>query len=69
MAFQTDAPTGLTAEEAQEFHKLFMQGFLIFTGIAVVAHVLVWLWRPWAQNAAVQTSLLDHLHHVTSLLS
>ncbi|HTZ71572.1 MAG TPA: light-harvesting antenna LH1, beta subunit [Acetobacteraceae bacterium] len=68
MTLQTDSPTGLTAEEAQEFHKLFMQGFLIFTGIAIVAHFLVWVWRPWAQNAVTQTSLLDHLHHATSLL-
>jgi light-harvesting complex 1 beta chain len=22
-------------------------GFLVFTAIAVVAHILVWQWRPW----------------------
>ncbi|NNJ75874.1 MAG: light-harvesting protein [Anderseniella sp.] len=40
-------PSGLTHSEAQEFHRLFIQGFLGFTAIAVVAHILVWMWRPW----------------------
>ena len=39
--------TGLTETEAQEFHSIFVKSFMIFTGIAIVAHVLVWLWRPW----------------------
>ena len=39
--------SGLTPDEAKEFHAIFVQSFLIFTGIAVVAHVLVWMWRPW----------------------
>jgi light-harvesting complex 1 beta chain len=37
----------LTPEEAREFHKLFLTGFIIFTLIAIVAHILVWSWRPW----------------------
>lgn len=37
----------LTPEEAKEFHKLFVSSFIIFTIIAIVAHVLVWAWRPW----------------------
>lgn len=39
--------SGLSEGEAQEFHKLFIQGFMIFTAIAIVAHILVWSWRPW----------------------
>ncbi|XUU61795.1 light-harvesting antenna LH1, beta subunit [Erythrobacter sp. HA6-11] len=39
--------TYLTPEEAKEFHKLFMFWFAAHTGIAVVAHLLVWAWRPW----------------------
>jgi light-harvesting complex 1 beta chain len=39
--------TYLTPEEAKEFHKLFMTSFLGFTAVAVVAHALVWAWRPW----------------------
>jgi light-harvesting complex 1 beta chain len=37
----------LTPEEAKEFHKLFVSSFITFTGIAIVAHLLVWFWRPW----------------------
>ena len=39
--------TYLTPEEAKEFHKLFLISFILFTLIAIVAHVLAWLWRPW----------------------
>jgi light-harvesting complex 1 beta chain len=39
--------SGLTDEEAQEFHKYWVQGFVGFTAVAVVAHFLVWMWRPW----------------------
>ncbi len=37
----------LTPEEAKEFHKMFVSGFIAFTVIAIIAHVLVWAWRPW----------------------
>ncbi len=37
----------LTPEEAKEFHKVFMSSFIIFTVIAIIAHILVWMWRPW----------------------
>ena len=37
----------LTENEAREFHGIFMSSFIGFTAIAVVAHVLVWMWRPW----------------------
>jgi light-harvesting complex 1 beta chain len=39
--------SGLTEAEAQEFHAIFIRSFLIFTVIAVIAHILVWQWRPW----------------------
>lgn len=39
--------TGLSAEAAKEFHGLFMASFIGFTVIAIVAHTLVWFWRPW----------------------
>ena len=39
--------SGLTDEEAQEFHTFYMQGLVGFTAIAVIAHILVWAWRPW----------------------
>lgn len=39
--------TGLTDSEAKEFHEVYMSGLILFTAVAVVAHLLVWLWRPW----------------------
>ena len=39
--------SGLNDEEAQEFHQFYIQGMIGFTAIAVVAHLLVWFWRPW----------------------
>jgi light-harvesting complex 1 beta chain len=39
--------SGLTENEAKEFHKIFVTSFIIFTAIAIVAHILVWQWRPW----------------------
>ncbi len=39
--------TYLTPEEAKEFHKIFMTSFIIFTIVAIIAHVLAWNWRPW----------------------
>ena len=39
--------SGLTEGEAQEFHRIFVQSFIIFTIVAIVAHILAWIWRPW----------------------
>ncbi len=39
--------SGLSDAEAKEFHGIFVTSFLIFTAIAVGAHVLAWMWRPW----------------------
>ncbi len=47
MTIDESSRSGLTEKEAQEFHRFFITGFLLFTAIAVVAHVLVWMWRPW----------------------
>jgi light-harvesting complex 1 beta chain len=39
--------SGLTENEAKEFHGVFMKSFMLFTLVAVVAHILAWMWRPW----------------------
>ncbi len=39
--------SGLTEQEARDFHGLFVTSFIGFTVIAIVAHVLVWNWRSW----------------------
>jgi light-harvesting complex 1 beta chain len=48
MADRTDLSfTGLTDEQAQELHSVYMSGLWLFTAIAVVAHIAVYIWRPW----------------------
>lgn len=39
--------SGLTEQEAKEFHGIFVTSFIGFTVIAIIAHFLVWQWRPW----------------------
>lgn len=39
--------TGLTDEQAQELHSVYMSGLWLFVAIASVAHVLTYIWRPW----------------------
>ena len=78
MADSSSSVSGLSSAEAQEFHSLFMQGFIVFTIVALIAHILVWFWRPWlpgeggyASAADVQTAMLEGgqqmLHYVTQL--
>ncbi|MGF1660191.1 MAG: light-harvesting antenna LH1, beta subunit [Rubrimonas sp.] len=51
MAEEKTSLSGLTDGEAKELHEIYMKGFTLFTGVAVVAHFLVWLWRPWIAPA------------------
>ena len=51
--------SGLTEQEAKEFHGIFMTSFIIFTLIAVVAHFLVWQWRPWLPGAGGYASIIN----------
>ena len=39
--------TGLTEEQAQELHAVYMSGLTLFSAVAVVAHLAVFIWRPW----------------------
>ena len=43
--------SGLTESEAREFHGIFVTSFLGFTAVAIVAHILAWMWRPWLPPA------------------
>jgi light-harvesting complex 1 beta chain len=47
MAEQGKSLSGLSSEEAKAFHGLYMLSFGLFSAIALVAHFLVWNWRPW----------------------
>jgi light-harvesting complex 1 beta chain len=50
------SPSGLSDKQAKEFHKFFVT---VFTMIAVMAHILVWMWRPWVPGKAGYTTMLD----------
>jgi len=48
MADRTDLSfTGLTDQQAQELHSVYMSGLVLFTVVAVVAHLAVFIWQPW----------------------
>ncbi len=61
--------SGLTESEAKSFHGVFVTSFIIFTVIALIAHFLVWNWRPWFPNADGYTSLMDGLHYAQNLVT
>lgn len=73
MAERDASLSGLTAEEAQEFHGVFMTSFALFTVIAIIAHVLAWMWRPWIPGPEGYSSLTDGVKyaatHLTSLVT
>ena len=58
--------SGLTEAEAKEFHRIFLGSFIAFTIIAIIAHILVWSWRPWLPGPhgyAQLTEGVKMLHH------
>ena len=61
--------TGLTEGEAKEFHSIFVMSFIVFVVIAVIAHFLVWQWRPWlgarASLEGVQTAALNLVQYLS----
>ena len=64
--------SGLTESEAQEFHGLFVKSFIGFTVIAILAHILVWNWRPWIpgpKGYAMLDGVNTARHSVLSLVS
>ncbi len=61
--------SGLTEAEAQEFHKVFISSFIGFTAVAIVAHILVWQWRPWLPGPEGYTSaILDGVKYAANQL-
>ena len=65
--------TGLTEQEAREFHRIFMTSFAIFVAIAIVALILAWMWRPWLPGPNGYSSMLEGvqlaINHVMSYVS
>lgn len=61
--------SGLTENEAKEFHSIFMTSFIGFVVIAIVAHILAWMWRPWLPGPqGYTTSSLDVMDAIASVL-
>lgn len=62
--------SGLTEPEAREFHSIFITSFIVFTTVAIVAHILVWLWRPWLPGVrGYTTSLIDGATAIAPMLT
>ncbi|MGZ5920335.1 MAG: light-harvesting antenna LH1, beta subunit [Rhizomicrobium sp.] len=66
---RTGTFSGLTEAEAKEFHRIFMTSFVIFTLIAIVAHFLVWMWRPWLPGPNGYSELQTGVQHASLLVS
>lgn len=64
--------SGLTEAEAQEFHSLFVTSFTAFMVVAIVAHILSWMWRPWIPGPkgwAMLDGATSAAHSLISLVS
>lgn len=60
MAEKRESWSGLTDQEAEEFHKYYLQGTTLFVLVALAAHALVWMWRPWIPPAGgYKAALID----------
>ncbi len=69
---RASSSSGLTDSEAREFHSIFVTSFIVFTVIAIVAHFLVWQWRPWLPGPngyGGQQTLLDGVAFAKSFLA
>lgn len=72
MADKDGSWSGLSDQEAQEFHAYYLQGLFLFVAIAVVAHLLVWFWRPWIpgpKGYALLDSVTTAAHSVLTMIS
>lgn len=66
---RTSTSSGLTDSEAREFHSIFVTSFIAFVAIALVAHFLVWSWRPWLPGPNGYSFLQDGVTAITSFLA
>lgn len=69
MAVNDGSLSGLSEAEAREFHSVFMSSFVVFVVVAVVAHILAWMWRPWLPGPGGYASLDDGTAVVGALVS
>jgi light-harvesting complex 1 beta chain len=45
------AQSGLTEAEAKELHGYFTTWFGVYLAFAILAHALMFAWRPWIRPA------------------
>ncbi len=69
MATDKSPYSGLTENEAKEFHGVFVSSFIIFIVVAIIAHILAWTWRPWLPGPDGYAALNDSVTMVLSLLA
>lgn len=60
--------SGLTEAEAKEFHSIFVSSMTGFIIVAVIAHVLAWIYRPWLTKAPAGWVNLDTINAALSYL-
>ena len=68
MAANRSSVTGLSSEEAKEYHSFFMTYTIGYIIVALVAHFLVWQWRPWFPGTKGYALLEDATTIVTTLI-
>lgn len=68
MADPRQTLSGLTEGEAREFHGVFMTSFIVFTIVAIIAHILAWMWRPWLPGPEGYTSLSDSVQYAAAFV-
>ncbi len=66
---RTGSLSGLTEAEAKEFHRIFMGSFILFTLIAIGAHFLVWMWRPWLPGPGGYAELQEGVQMASQMAS
>ena len=69
MADNRGSLSGLTEQEAKEFHSIFVTSFIVFTVVAIIAHFLVWNWRPWLPGVNGYAALQDGVNYAMASLS
>ena len=68
MADNRSSVTGLSSEEAKEYHSFFMTYTIVYIIVALVAHFLVWQWRPWFPSVKGYALLENVTNTVTTLI-
>jgi light-harvesting complex 1 beta chain len=70
MAEDNPSWTGLTEDEAKELHEVYVSGAVLFTGVALVAHLLTYIWRPWFPGRdGYDAAAVDFVQPILSLIA